>query len=228
MPSAAEVLARLAAAANDLVPIAIFWHVIIAAVILAIGTGIAKPTARAVMLGGAALLSSVAIVAGTTGNPFNAIVFVVLAVVVTAFAVRARGPARLGSPVAVSVGAVALTFGGVYPHFVEVRAPLELLYTAPLGVVPCPTLAVVIGAALIGDGLGSRGASVVLATAGLVYAVVGVAWLRVTLDVGLGFAGLALLLSAAVAKRSVDVGRGATPPASPRGGLESHRPMALP
>jgi hypothetical protein len=70
---------------------------------------------------------------------------------------------------------------------------LWYLYSGPLGVLPCPTLAFAIGVALLADGVGSRAWAALLAVVGLFYGTVGLAKLGVWLDAGLviGAAGLA-------------------------------------
>jgi hypothetical protein len=67
------------------------------------------------------------------------------------------------------------------------------LYASPVGLVPCPTLAVAIGFALVGNGLGSRVWSLTLAALGLFYGLFGVLRLTVLLDIGLVGGALALV-----------------------------------
>jgi hypothetical protein len=85
------------------------------------------------------------------------------------------------------------TLGFVYPHFLQGGSFFWYLYAAPMGVLPCPTLAFVTGVTLMVDGVGSRPWNVILVAAGLFFGIVGVAKLGVWLDVGLviGAAGLA-------------------------------------
>jgi len=85
-------------------------------------------------------------------------------------------------------------FGLVYPHFTHTASAIGYLYAAPTGLVPCPTLSLAIGVALIADGLGSRAFALLLAAAGLFYGIFGVVRLGVTLDLGL-IAGAAVLLA---------------------------------
>jgi hypothetical protein len=108
---------------------------------------------------------------------------------------------RRGPPWAFWAGVASLSYGWLYPHFLDVD-PIAYLVAAPVGLVPCPTLAVVIGVALLGGGLGSRAWSLVLAALGLFYGLFGVFRLGVLLDLGLLLAATVLLL-AALTRRSV-------------------------
>jgi hypothetical protein len=74
------------------------------------------------------------------------------------------------------------------------------LYAAPMGLLPCPTLATVIGATVILDSLDSTPWTATVAIAGLVYGAIGVLALEVNLDYGL-LAG-ALVTLGALARRA--------------------------
>lgn len=73
-------------------------------------------------------------------------------------------------------------FGWVYPHFLDNAALVEYLYAAPTGLIPCPTLSIVIGFTLILGGLRSRAWCLVLTIVGLFYGVFGAARLGVKID----------------------------------------------
>ncbi|MEW5983121.1 MAG: hypothetical protein AB1806_12240 [Acidobacteriota bacterium] len=197
MPAPEHILAGLHAIANDVLPIAIVWHLLASTTIAGVALGW-RPTRRVVGMLLALPAASVAVMAWTYGNPFNGAVFTALAATLGFLGLRL--PARpLGrAPAwAIALGGLMVVFGLVYPHFVEVESWLTYLYAAPTGLVPCPTLAVMIGIALAADGLGDRGWSLVLAGAGLFYGVFGIARLGVTLDVGL-IAGASGLLARAM------------------------------
>lgn len=141
-------------------------------------------------------LLSAAIVAFAHGNPFNGGVLGALALTLAFWAVRLdRAPARR-SPLLAPLGVGMIAFGLLYPHFLDGPAVLYVV-AAPTGVIPCPTLSLVIGFTLVGGGLQSRAWSGTLAAAGLFYGVFGVFRLGVRLDVGL-IAGAAVLLLAVV------------------------------
>ena len=52
------------------------------------------------------------------------------------------------------VAAVLFVYGWIYPHFLGTISFLPYLFAAPLGLIPCATLVVVIVPALILNGLG--------------------------------------------------------------------------
>lgn len=194
MPSAAEVLARLTMAANEYTAVAIAWHIVILSVSLALVTRRLLPSARAATLALTTPLVSVAVIAVASGNLFNGAVFGAAAIVLALLANRVRGRIRPPSSVAAAVGVGAIVLGLSYPHFLAAKTLFDYFYSAPTGLVPCPTLLVVIGFTLLGSGFGARGWSIVLASLGLVYGITGVLWLGVTLDVVLLVAALALLV----------------------------------
>ena len=90
-------------------------------------------------------------------------------------------------------GAALLIFGWVYPHFLETSSPLTYLYAAPTGLIPCPTLSITIGFALILGGLDSRLWSWVLGAFGLFYGAFGALRLGVTIDLVLLLGSIALI-----------------------------------
>jgi drug/metabolite transporter (DMT)-like permease len=82
-----------------------------------------------------------------------------------------------------------------------VSSLLPYLYSAPTGLIPCPTLSIVIGLAVALRGLGSRTWSLVLCATAIFYGVYGAAHLGVTLDWVLLLGALMLVLTV-VARRS--------------------------
>lgn len=161
-------------------------------------------------LGGVLLvppLLSVSILAWSAGNPFNGVVFALVAALFLLAALkRPCAPARVAPAASFFPGLALFAFGWAYPHFVAAPSFLPYLYATPVGLIPCPTLAIVIGLVLMLDGLGSRSAFFVLGAAGLFYGAFGVFRLGVAVD-------WTLLLGASVA-----VARGfASRPAVPAG-----------
>ena len=98
-----------------------------------------------------------------------------------------RGPAW-----SVLTGAAVMVFGLAYPHFVT-GSWLRILAAAPIGIVPCPTLAFVAGAVILAGGFASRAIPLVLVLWVGFYAWFGVRQLGVTLDLGLVAALLGLI-----------------------------------
>jgi hypothetical protein len=95
-------------------------------------------------------------------------------------------------------GLALFAFGWAYPHFLDSVSFLPYLYRAPTGLIPCPTLAIVIGLALVLDGLGSRALCLALGVAGLFYGVTGVVRLGVVIDWTLLLGAAVLLARAAL------------------------------
>ena len=220
MPSSEAVLSGVTAIANQWQSLAITWHVLFAALLLALLGGW-RPSNR---LAGALLAApflSVSVLAWISGNPFNGAVFVVFALLLLSRASRlSSGPVHFAPPLAFVPGALLVAFGWVYPHFLVTDRWTTYTYAAPLGLIPCPTLAAVIGLTLVLSFLRSRPWSVTLAIAGLLYGVIGVFWLGVALDYVL-LAGAIGLLGAVVysfsGRRSVSAGNMADADRTPQG-----------
>jgi hypothetical protein len=84
-------------------------------------------------------------------------------------------------------------FGLVYPHFLGAASFLTYLYAAPVGIVPCPTLSVLVGFSIILGSMGSRSWGLLLGAAGIFYGAFGALRLGVTFDWAL-FLGAVVLL----------------------------------
>ena len=69
-----------------------------------------------------------------------------------------------------------------------------------MGLLPCPTLATVLGAGLCANGFGSRAWALVTGAAGLFFAAFGVVRLRVWLDAGV-LVGSSAMLAIGLARR---------------------------
>jgi len=104
-----------------------------------------------------------------------------------------REPAELRSGALLAAAGALIGFGWVYPHFLQTDTWLSYLYAAPAGLIPCPTLAVVIGASLAIGGLGSVAWSGVLCAMGAFYSLFGALHLGVDLDWVLLAGAVALL-----------------------------------
>jgi hypothetical protein len=205
MPSPNELVADLQAIANEWRAVATAWHLFLVVLLTSLYVGW-RPSARLFLPLLAMPVLGVSVVAGVTGNVFNSSVFAVLALTLGALAfTRADDRVRLGTRYAVSIGAALVAFGAAYPHFVVVDTWIAYVYAAPLGIVPCPTLAVVIGMSLMLEGCDSRAWSWMLVGAGLFYATIGVLWLGVMIDAVL-FAG-----AVALAVHAASLGRGRPP-----------------
>lgn len=192
MPSATEILDGLSAIANRAMGLAVAWHLVIAMALVALVSRW-RPSRRTARLLIGTPLASVAAVAIAFNNLFNGLVFAASALLLTALAMSGdRRPVSGGSAWARGIGVAMLAFGWLYPHFLEGQAT-AYLYASPVGLVPCPTLAIAIGFALLGNGLGSRVWSLTLAAVGLFYGLFGVLRLGVFLDIGLVSGAIALV-----------------------------------
>jgi hypothetical protein len=192
MPSPSEILDGLAAIAERGVAFAIAWHVVLVIAVIALSRGW-RPSRRFACTALAAPLVPVAGFALAFGNWFNGAVFASAAIALAALALGRNDRERVapGPPGARAIGAALIAFGWVYPHFLAGPTFLYVI-AAPVGLVPCPTLAVVTGLALLGDGLGARTWSVVVAALGAFYGAFGVLRLGVALDLPLVFGAVTL------------------------------------
>ena len=195
MPTPTEILQTLAAIANEQAALAITWHVLIA--VTAIGILASwRPTKK-----GAAVVSipllSVSILAWAYKNPFNGLVFLLFAIAFVVIGLRRPSETVDRAPGwAAIAGLILILFGWVYPHFLGAGSWLRYLYKAPAGLIPCPTLSLVTGFALLANGFSSRAYSVTLGMLGLFYALFGAFRLGVRTDLVLGLGAAALLVLA--------------------------------
>lgn len=194
MPSVSEILAGLTRVANAYWPVAVVWHVLVGAALVALARGW-RPDRRVAAVALALPAASVGLVASTSGNPFNGITFAIVAALLAFVGARLEpGPAAPGPRWAVVAGALTIAFAWLYPHFI---APAWLsVIAAPIGLVPCPTLALILGFGLAAGGFASRAWTLTAALAGLFYAAFGIVRLDVWLDMGLLAATLATLVLA--------------------------------
>lgn len=194
MLNAAEILAGLGRIANEAFVHAVLWHVIVGVAVAAFWLGW-RPSPR--LVGGLLCLPLVSVsgFAWAFGSPFNGSSFALIAVVLGWLAWRTPKAAVTGSRRwTTAFGGLLVAFAWSYPHFLVGRPALAYLVGAPLGLIPCPTLSLVIGVALIGYGPNTKGWALVLAGAGAFYALFGLLRLGVLIDVVLlvGSLGLGL------------------------------------
>jgi hypothetical protein len=195
MPTPEEILAGLTKLTNDWWMLAVLWHFYFATVaVLVLRRAVAIRQMGLLM--GVALLC-VSALAWSIGNPFNGSMFIISAGALTALSTRLpMTPITLASGWRLVTGAVMFMFGWSYPHFLEASSPLAYLYAAPTGLIPCPTLSIIVGLTLIAGGL-SRAWSLVLASLAAFYGVYGAFILGVKIDLVLA-ASAALLFSLAL------------------------------
>ena len=198
MPTADRILSWATAVANDWQWLAIAWHVALAMLLLAVLAG-QRLSNRVLGLLLVAPLTSVAVVAWASGNVFNGLVFSVIGGLLLRIAVGLPRRPAVGAARASRLAGVALLFfGWTYPHFLRTDHWTGYLYASPFGLLPCPTLAIVIGITLMSGDLRSTSWSLVVSTAGIAYGLIGVFLLRVWLDVWLLAGGSLVGILAAV------------------------------
>jgi hypothetical protein len=192
MPTPEEITRVLAIMASELAWLAIAWHVVIAGALAAILRGW-RPSSRIASILMTAPIMSVALASIAYGNVFNALSFGLLAFVLAVLAggLTQRQIER-GPTWSLFVGGAVMAFGLGYPHFVE-GSWVRVIAAAPVGVVPCPTLAFVAGAVIVAGGFASRAIPLLLVIWVGFYSWFGVRQLGVTLDLGLGVALLGLV-----------------------------------
>lgn len=185
MATVDSILSWATTVANDWRWLAMSWHVGLAGLLIALVSGF-YPTRRLLGFALALPVVSVTVLAWMSRNPFNGFTFTVLAVFLLHAAMRLPEatviPASSGWVLA---GAGLLAFGWTYPHFLITDTWTAYLYASPFGLLPCPTLSIVIGMTLIFGGLYSMAWSIPLFAAGILYGLIGVFILRVSLDIWL-------------------------------------------
>ena len=195
MPSPEAILAEATAIANEWQSVAIIWHIVLAIAVVALGVGWQPPT-RWLALTLAAPFISVSAVAWMFSNPFNGTAFAVFGVLLIVVARRFSSIRfERASPLFSAAGVLLVVFGWMYPHFLRADSWTAYAYASPFGLLPCPTLSVVIGLTLIFGLTRERAWGAALAVAATIYGVIGVFQLGVSFDYGL-LAGAAVLLFA--------------------------------
>jgi hypothetical protein len=194
MPKTEDIINGLQTIVNEYSTFAIIWHAVFYLLLAAI---IFKwqPSNKSLALILCLPLLSVAVFAWLTGNPFNGILFSVLTILVLIFGLKASNQSIEVSQVPFQViGILMIVFGLIYPHFITGDPLLKYLYASPAGLIPCPTLSIVIGILLVFSGLGSQSITLTLTAFGLFYGFFGVLKLGVYLDTFLVFGTLSLLV----------------------------------
>jgi hypothetical protein len=203
MPTPEQILNSLRTIANQWQTLAVVWHVYFAVLAVGLVLGV-RPSKR---LGGILLglpFLSVSALAWVSANPFNGTLFALAGVALIAIALRLPDERlRIAPTWVVSAGVLMFLFGWVCPHFLDTASFVPYLYAAPTGLVPCPTLSIVLGLSLMVGGLNSRAWSLGLAAIGIFYGIFGVLRLGVTIDVVLLLGALLSVLAAFVPKAAV-------------------------
>lgn len=205
MPTKEELLAGLTSLANGYSNIAITWHIIILILIAALFAGW-KPGNSLMILLLSSLLMSVSVFAGLDGNMFNAAIFAFLVIVSIYATLRSGNDIIRGDRSWPDIaGLLLIIFGFIYPEFLQTDSLLEFAYAAPTGLIPCPTLSVLTGFALLYRGFGSVTWSLTIVAAGIFYGFFGVFYLGVNLDWFLVAGSLLLMLNTFILSRTASL-----------------------
>jgi hypothetical protein len=194
MPPPQVIAAELAQIANRAFALAVAIHLVLGLLGVAYALGARPARGMALLLVGV-LFGTVSVVAFAFENPFNASTFGLLSIAYGFAAFGWRGRRERSEEVrwAGGSGWSMLVFGWTYPHFLEQSSPFAYLIGAPLGLLPCPTLAFVAGLSLTRLVPAPAALSLLLAVTALFYGLFGMLRLGVLLDGALLFAALALL-----------------------------------
>ena len=194
MPKTEEIISGLRTIVNDYSTFAIIWHAVFYLLLAAL---IAKWQPSNKILGVLICLPllSVAVFAWLSGNPFNGILFTIMAILIIIFGFKASNqPITISQVPFMVVGIFMIVFGLFYPHFISADSFLKYLYASPVGLIPCPTLSIIIGFLLLYNGFGSQSITLTFIIFGLFYGIFGVLKLAVYLDVFLVFGTIALIV----------------------------------
>lgn len=189
-----EIINGLQSIVNDYSTIALIWHAVFYILIAAL---IAKwePSNKIFGLLISLPLLSVAILAWITGNPFNGTMFSIATILIFLFGLKANSQSINYSQLTFVIGGILMIiFGLIYPHFIKPDSILKYLYASPAGLIPCPTLSIIIGFLLLYNGFGSQPITLTLIVLGLFYGIFGVLKLAVYLDIFLVLGTITLLV----------------------------------
>lgn len=193
MPSSEEILSNLSAIANEWRTLSIVWHLYFGALAFGLIAGW-RPSVRIIGVLYLLPLLSVSALAWVNSNPFNGVTFAIAGIALFLASLKAgKREVRIAPAWLVIIGVMLIIFGWVYPHFLVESEPFQYIYSAPTGLIPCPTLSIAIGFTLVVRGLNSRGWCLMLALLGLFYGLLGAVWLKVEIDWILVFGALASL-----------------------------------
>lgn len=189
-----QILTSVQTIVNEYSLIAIIWHALFYFLIAAL---LLKWSPSNKILGILLCLPliSVSVFAWIAGNPFNGSLFAIAAILIFIFGLKAPAQAVETSKLIFFLsGIFMVSFGLVYPHFIKPDSALGYFYASPAGLIPCPTLSILIGLALIFNGFGSQSISLLLIIFGLFYGIFGVTKLKVQIDLFLIFGALMYLI----------------------------------
>jgi hypothetical protein len=202
MPTADEILKALTLISNKYIAVAISWHAIVVLFLIYYFSAKQKLSNRFVNLLFSLLLLSVSVLAWTAGNPFNGTLFLAASSLLFILGIKKKElqTAVEPRPWPQIAGSLIVLSGFFYPHFLE-ASWWTYSYSAPIGLVPCPTLLVITGLYLILPVNQSRSWVLTLVLLDAFYGLFGVFKLNVYLDLILIAATIVLILQPGIIKK---------------------------
>lgn len=196
MPTSEEILEELFLISNTHTWMAVIWHILFYVLIAALFLKW-KPSNGTLSVLLALPLLTVSFFAWITSNPFNGTLFLLFGILLIVFGAKnSDAPIKTRHSWSTVIGIIIVIFGLLYPHFLETDNYFIYLYAAPTGLIPCPTLSMVIGFAIIFNGFQSRTWSLILVLPGLIYGLIGTFRLQVYHDMVLLVASIILMVIA--------------------------------
>ena len=121
------------------------------------------------------------------GNAFHLVTFAILLIIALRELVMGKNQVVISATnnVTTFVAFICLFIGVWYPEFVH-TSPLGMLFVSPMGIVPCPTLIVILSLFTLNSSGISKLQYIATIIIGAVYAVIGVFILKVYLDAAIG------------------------------------------
>jgi hypothetical protein len=219
MPAPHQILEQLTRLATEGRMLGLIWHL---ALLVGLALVVAKKWESRASLAVAAVfpMFTASLVAFAVGNWVNGLVLDLGALTMVVISRKFTGtPIEIGRPIPFTVGVATMLYAVFYTHFTSIHSWTDVWMT-PIGVLPCPTMALVIGLGLMAGGFRSRAWSLTAAVLGLGYSLFGVFVLKVQWDLGLFAAsvvmGLQGLLLTPPVTRKILISR--HPPARPTTG----------
>lgn len=193
MPTSEEILAVLKQISNDLILLALVFHILIFVIAIALIKGW-RPTKYMAGLALSLSLLSVSVIAWIYTNPFNGGFFGIFFIILFLFSLKLpKQPIDIAKGSWKIPAVLLIAFGLCYPHFLDAH-PAMYLISSPMGLIPCPTLSMVIGFTLLFGSFNSTRWAWALVTIGLFYGIFGAIRLHVYIDTILIFGSLILMM----------------------------------